>query len=620
MIASTEPPSTPAEDLPKAVPALWRTFKLGYHAEPRLLVASLVTTFLTMLPDALLALWLKLLTDGVLKGSRGEVLAAAVGLAVSVTATWYVSVLNQRVSRKFRDRIAIAMESHIAHLQATVATVEHQERPDYLDRLAVLRDQSFTLDHLFQSLLTNLSLVLRLVVTAILLGSIHPALALLIVAGLPAVVTSLWRPAVERAVQESVTSHDRLARHLFLLGTTPGPAKEVRVTGIGSTLRSRREAARERWRAPIAATKWRSALWSSLGWAVFGLAYVLGIAWVARGLDRGVGDVVLVVVAGQRLSMYIAQSVTELGFLRGVWMDSSLRLAWLEDYARRLEEHATAAPPDRLVEGIRFEHVSFRYPGTDRLALEDIDVRLPAGSVVAVVGENGAGKSTLVKLLAGMYRPTAGRITIDGVDLATMASPAWRARMAGAFQDFFRFELVARQSVGVGDEPRLDDEPAVASAVDRAGAVRRRGRPPVGARDSARPDVGRRRRGQLRAVAEGRSGPRVHARRAARAGARRADRGARRRDRARSVRALRRRRPRCHGERPGHRARVAPLLDGADGRPHRCARRLPPGRGRQRRGADGQGWPVRRPVPDPSRRVPLATRLCHRTGPRGRMR
>jgi ATP-binding cassette subfamily B protein len=461
---------TTTDDLPKAVSALWRTFKLGYRAEPRLLMASLITTFLTMLPDALLALWLKLLTDGVLDGSRPEVLAAAVGLAVSVTATWYVSVINQRVSRKFRDRIAIAMESHIAHLQATVATVEHQERPEYLDRLAVLRDQSFTLDHLFQSLLTNLSLVLRLVVTAILLGSIHPALALLLVAGLPAVATSLWRPGVERAVQESVASHDRLARHLLLVGTTPGPAKEVRVTGIGSTLRYRRETARERWRAPIAATKWRSALWSSLGWAVFGLAYVLGIAWVARGLDRSVGDVVLVVVAGQRLSMYVAQSVTELGFLRGVWMDSSLRLAWLEDYARELEEHATATPPDRLVEGIRFEHVSFRYPGTDRLALEDVELLLPAGSVVAVVGENGAGKSTLVKLLAGMYRPTGGRITVDGVDLATMTSPAWRARLAGAFQDFSRFELVARQSVGVGDESRLDDEPAVVSAVDRAGA------------------------------------------------------------------------------------------------------------------------------------------------------
>src|SRR5262245_7317260 len=105
------------DDLPRAVPALWRTFKLGYRAEPRLLLASLSTTVLTMLPDALLALWLKLLTDGVLAGDRAKVLWAAVGLAVSVTATWYVSVVNERLSRRFRDRLAIAMESHIARLQ-----------------------------------------------------------------------------------------------------------------------------------------------------------------------------------------------------------------------------------------------------------------------------------------------------------------------------------------------------------------------------------------------------------------------------------------------------------------------------------------------------------------------
>ena len=179
--------SDATRDLPRALPALWRTFRFGYHAEPRLLLASLATTLLMMLPDALLALWLKLLTDGVLDGDRTVVMVAAAGLAVSATATWFIGVLNERLGRRFRDRLSIAMESHIARLQATVATVEHQERPEYLDRLAVLRDTAFTLDHLFQSLLTNLAWVLRLVVTGFLLASIHPALVLLLVAGLPAI-------------------------------------------------------------------------------------------------------------------------------------------------------------------------------------------------------------------------------------------------------------------------------------------------------------------------------------------------------------------------------------------------------------------------------------------------
>ena len=204
-----------------------------------------------MLPDALLALWLKWLTDGVLDGDRTKVLIAAFGLAASTTATWYVRVVNDRVQRRFRDRISIAMEAHIARLQASVPTIEHQERPDYLDRLAVLRDQSFMLDHLFSSLLSNIGLIVRLAVTAALLASVQPALALLLLAGLPAVTISIWRPGIERSVQESVASHDRLARHLFTLGTTAAPAKEIRVLGIEDELRTRRRAAQgDRWDAP----------------------------------------------------------------------------------------------------------------------------------------------------------------------------------------------------------------------------------------------------------------------------------------------------------------------------------------------------------------------------------
>jgi ATP-binding cassette subfamily B protein len=115
--------------------------------------------------------------------------------------------------------------------------------------------------------------------------------------------------------------------------------------------------------------------------------------------------------------------------------------------------------------------VSFRYPGTTARVLDDVDLLLPAGAVVAIVGENGAGKSTLVKLLCRMYSPTEGRILIDDVDLARVPHAEWRARLAGAFQDFFRFEFAAQTTVGLGDEPRLGERPAVEAAVERAGAA-----------------------------------------------------------------------------------------------------------------------------------------------------
>ncbi|HZB39364.1 MAG TPA: ABC transporter ATP-binding protein [Ilumatobacter sp.] len=462
--------AAPAEDLPPAMRSLWRTFQLGYRAEPKLLTLSLGLAMLMMLPDALLALWLKLIVDGTIEGNRSTIMTAAVGLAASVTATWYLSVLSQRVQRRFRDRVAIALESHVARLQAMVPTIEHHERPDYLDRLAMLRDQVFALDHMFMSLFSTLGWLFRLVITAMLLGSVHPALVLLIVFAWPAFLVSTWRPAVERRVQEGFIANARLGRHLFVLGTTAPRAKEVRVTATGDWLRTEMAAAWRRWFEPVAAARWRTALWHTAVWALFASAYIASVVFVASGLDRGVGEVVLVLAAGMRLASYIGGTAGELGFLRGFWLDASRRLVWLEDYARDATPESVVPAPHRLSEGITFEHVSFAYPGTGRLVLDDVTLEFPAGAVVALVGENGAGKSTLVKLLARMYEPRSGSITVDGVDLRSIAVDEWRDRLAGAFQDFYRFEYPAQRTIGVGDLPRLDDHDAAGTAVTRAGA------------------------------------------------------------------------------------------------------------------------------------------------------
>src|SRR5262245_56557089 len=458
------------DNLPPALSSMWRLCKLGYRHEPGLLLAAFFLALLAALPDALLALWFKLLGEGVLQSNGGLVYTAAVALGVSAVATWFLRTVSTRVQRGFRDQVTVALEAHVPRLQASGATSAHQERPDYLDRLSMLRNQVFVLDHLYMSLFSTCGWLLRLGVTVALLTSIHPALALLAGFALPTVLTSTWRPAVERAAQERGARFGRLARHLFTTATTATPGKEVRVIGIGGRLAAERRAAWERWFGPVSAARRGSAAWHALAWAVFGGAYVGAVVFVSWGLHAPAGDVLLVLAAGSRLSAYVGATVGEIGFLRGIWMDGSRRLAWLEDYAAALAASANQPAPTRLTQGIRLEHVSFAYPGTERLVLEDVNLQLPAGAVVAVVGENGAGKTTLVKLLAKLYEPTSGRILIDGVELARMPADGWRTRLAGAFQDFFRFEFRARHSVGVGDVARLDDEPAVVAAVGRAGA------------------------------------------------------------------------------------------------------------------------------------------------------
>jgi ATP-binding cassette subfamily B protein len=457
-------------EMPPALHSMWRLCRLAYQHEPGLLVAAVSLTLLGALPDALLALWLKFLGQGVLTHDRRLLLAASLGLGVSATATWFLRTVSARITRRFRDRVTITLESHVARLQAGVATIAHQERPELLDRLAVLRNEIFVLDHMYMSLFSTAGWVLRLGVTIALLTSIHPALALLAVCAVPTVITSSWRPGVERAAQERGAQATRLAAHLFQLATTAAAGKEVRVTGIGPRLVADRRAAWNRWYALVSRARIGSAGWHTLAWAIFGAGYVGSVVFVSSVLSAGPGNVLLVLAAGARLSAYIGATVGEIGFLRGVWLDGSRRLAWLEDYAAELVENADRPAPAVLQDGIRLEHVCFRYPGTRRLVLDDVSLHLPAGAVVAVVGENGAGKSTLVKLLCKLYQPDGGRILVDGVPLGEIRVEDWRDRLAGAFQDFFRFEFRAAHSVGVGDLPRLDDRPAVAAAVTRAGA------------------------------------------------------------------------------------------------------------------------------------------------------
>src|SRR6185295_4115919 len=145
---------------------------------------------------------------------------------------------------------------------------------------------------------------------------------------------------------------------------------------------------------------------------------------------------------------------------------------WLRDYvaAERARAAGTLPAPAVVREGITLDRVSYTYPGTDRPAVDDVSVRLPAGAVVAVVGEYGSGKTTLVKLLCKLYRPDTGAIRVDGVDLGDLETAGWRARMSAAFQDFGRFHSTVAVAVGLGDLAAMEDRDRIAEALRLADA------------------------------------------------------------------------------------------------------------------------------------------------------
>jgi ATP-binding cassette subfamily B protein len=313
--------------------------------------------------------------------------------------------------------------------------------------------------------------LIRIFVSAGLLGSIHPALVALPLFGLPSVVAGLRGEALWHEARERNAPFWRRANSFYGLAIAAGPAKELRVFGLDDEIRTRHAADRDAATAVTARAANRSAVYGAVGWICFGVGYLGALALVAVRAKAGqasVGDLMLAIGVSAQLNASVSLVADEIQSLWG-----RIRVAkhflWLQDMVRDARR-GHRPPPDRMEAGIRFEDVSFTYPGTDTEVLRNVDITLPAGSRVAVVGDNGAGKTTLVKLLAGFYVPTRGRITVDGVDLQDLDIDQWRERLSGGFQDYCRFEFRAGRTVGLGDLPLIDDGPAVLGALDRAGA------------------------------------------------------------------------------------------------------------------------------------------------------
>jgi ATP-binding cassette subfamily B protein len=457
-----------------------------YRADPVRAVGGMALAILTAVFALLGAVVLKVLTDAVVDGDRGGVVLAAVLMALNVGFTVFGNSASQTVGMALQERATLYFDSRMTELTAGIHTLEHHERPDYLDELHTLQHNHQQLAGLHNALVNNVATIVRLLLTIAVLARIHPLLFLLPLAGIPSVVASVRIERMRHAVQNTVAPHRRLVLRLFQIATTRDAAKEIRLFDLGDELVERSDVARQKVHDMEDGADWRAAVLNGLGWLVFGAGFVAAMALVAREAVAGratPGDVVLALT----LANSVNYGVTGLASATG-WVLHNLktgrRLLWLEDFAAEAAARAapkTAAPvpvPTALREGICFEDVSFRYPqaeaaepGKGDHVLEGVSLFVPAGSTVALVGDNGAGKTTLVKLLCRFYDPTEGRITVDGSDLRDLDVDAWRARLAGCFQDFARLELAAREAVGVGDLPFLEDDAAVAGALERAHAA-----------------------------------------------------------------------------------------------------------------------------------------------------
>jgi ATP-binding cassette subfamily B protein len=452
-----------------------------------LLVAGAVTT-------VVYPVGLALVIDSALAHRPVGVLVGVLLVGLLYTVSWALAMLAGSAGAVLSDRTSCYLTAHIAEQLHAVSGVDHLERPAYLTELDLLQQNLRLLGNAPRQILLVIQVLVRTLGIVVILAVIWPVLGVLPLAAVFPVAGERLSVWVRQRSDERLAADRRLANELFELATSAGPAKELRVFGVAGPLRDRHRELSRRVFSGTARASVLGGLCGAAGWLLFAAAFVAGIAAVVvRAVDgtASVGAVVLAVTLVQRAQLQVGQAAAAIGQLLTT-ARTARRLLWLEDYAvasrglpavardlpaasraasRGLPAVSRGLPPAVLQRGITLREVSFGYPPDGSLVLDGVDAHLPAGAAVALVGENGAGKTTLVKLLTGMYQPTAGQVLLDGVPLADLDLAAWRERTAATFQDFVRFELLAGEAVGVGDLPRMSQPAALASALERADAT-----------------------------------------------------------------------------------------------------------------------------------------------------
>ncbi|MEU6250976.1 ABC transporter ATP-binding protein [Glycomyces sp. NPDC047010] len=446
---------------------------VGFRSHPKATTAQIVLGVLQAILMPTTVYLTKVIIDAVQNGQTREAWLAAAGLGLGVALIWAVVFAYVKLVFLVLDHTARASDREIMELMGTPPGLDHHERPDHLDQVQRIREDRWLLSGAVNWLAQCLRAFVTIVLGGALLAAVHPLLLVFPLVALGAMAIAKRAGDVEVEVQEATSEPERRRRHLFEVATLAESGKELRVFGSAAEIRRRHhetgtavvaERNRGQWKAARIATG--EGLLSAVGMAA-GIGIVLYLA--IRG-QATAGDVVLLV-------SLIGMVANAAG---GIAMQSALlvrtgklgtRLIWLRAYATESSGPAVPLPvPARLDDGIRLDGVTFAYPESERPSLDDVTLTLPAGKVVALVGENGAGKTTLVKLLSGFYRPTSGAINVDGTDMAHFETDEWRERIGATYQDFTHFEFTARETVGIGDLKNGYDDDAVRAAMTRAGA------------------------------------------------------------------------------------------------------------------------------------------------------
>lgn len=480
-MATADPRVTRAEE----VRATLRGLVLVWRSSPPLAAALLASTavqgaapavvvaqtgrFLARLPEAL--------RDGPGSPAGSQVAGALVAIAAALLVSQVLGPVGQAFLFGLQRRFEAYLGRRLMESAVALPGLAYFEDPAFADDLEVSRWIGWGPVHTLSFFAQSAQQVAALVAMGVVAATYAPWVPLLVVAAaLPGGAAS-WRfESIVGLARWRRSAESRRASYYRDLAVLPDPAKELRVFGLGEWVLGRQArhwlaSVRELW------TVRRTALLAALGLHLLAVGAV-GAAYLAMLRSTAAGRT--------GVGVFAAASMATVGLLQALvglfrqasrarrssfYLPAAFRLLELPAADPRLSAGGTRPARALARSGILFEGVSFAYPGTGRRVLDGLDLWVPAGSSVALVGENGAGKTTLVKLVCRLYDPAGGRILLDGADVRELDLGDLRRRLAVIFQDFVRYRLPARDNVGFGAVDRQDDDAALEEAAARVGVL-----------------------------------------------------------------------------------------------------------------------------------------------------
>jgi ATP-binding cassette subfamily B protein len=477
------PPPTPAKPSLLATKELFghtrRTLGLVWASSPSLLVflsgLSATGAFLPLL----IAYAGKRIIDAVVLHDRALTLDW-VALELVVVA---LSAANQRGQGLVRSLLGARLGTDVnvqileKALRLDLSFFEDAEFYDKLTRAR--REASSRPVALLSESFSLVQNVVTLVGYAVMLARFSGWVVLgLLIATLPATLSEMRYSKIAFRIRNWRSPESRRLLYLEYVLANDEHVKEVKLFGIGPHLLDRYRTLAETFFEEDKKLSIRRAVlthaFSLIGTFAFYATYAV-MALAAAAARITLGNLTLYVVSlrqGQQSFQSVLSGIGNL-YEHNLYMSnlfSYIELAEKSEQAQRDRAAQRPALPLTTRTGIRFEDVGFHYPGKDAWALRHVNLEILPGESIALVGENGAGKTTFVKLLAGLYEPSEGRIVLDGRELSAWDPEELRKRFGVLFQDFNKYQLKLRENIGLGSVDHLHDEPRIERAAERGGA------------------------------------------------------------------------------------------------------------------------------------------------------